>query len=78
MWKETVLISVLMCLESMSSPQDSRKADQEKVPAEFKVPSEDASRKNPLTTSPNSIAEGKRRYGLRMCGEPRTGRRWQG
>jgi mono/diheme cytochrome c family protein len=41
-----------------------KKTDQEKAPAEFRIPPEDASRKNPLTTSPNAIAEGKRRYGF--------------
>jgi mono/diheme cytochrome c family protein len=64
MWKETTLVSALVCLGFVSSPKDSKKPDQEKVPTEFRVPPEDASRKNPLTTSPNAIAEGKRRYGF--------------
>ena len=64
MWKETALVSALVCLGFVSTPQDSKKADQEKAPAEFRVPPEEASRKNPLKTSPNAIAEGKRRYGF--------------
>ena len=55
MWKQTALtISMLVSLGA-AQPQ-------EKPPAEFKIPPEEASRKNPLATNPNAIAEGKKRY----------------
>jgi mono/diheme cytochrome c family protein len=60
MWKETTFIVALVCLGFWSIPQDSKKNDQART--EFKIPPEDVSRKNPVTTSPESIAEGKRRY----------------
>ena len=55
MWKQTALvISMRVSLGFVRS--------QEKPPAEFKIPPEEASRKNPLATNPNAIAEGKKRY----------------
>lgn len=56
MWKEATLIFVLVCLGSGLKAQDK--------PSDFKVPAEDASRKNPISASAGAIAEGKKRYGI--------------
>jgi mono/diheme cytochrome c family protein len=57
MWKESAIaISMLVSLGLAGRSQ-------EKPPTEFKIPPEEASRKNPLASSPTAIAEGKRRYG---------------
>src|SRR5579862_7384299 len=61
MWKEATLLSVLVCLGFTSWPQEIGKA-QDKAPSEFKVPPEEASRKNPVPSNSNTIADGKRRY----------------
>jgi mono/diheme cytochrome c family protein len=57
MWKQTALVISLLLSLGLAQPQ-------EKPPAKVKIPPEEASRKNPLATSPNAIAEGKRRYGV--------------
>jgi mono/diheme cytochrome c family protein len=64
MWKKATLICAFVCLAVVSKAQDNKKTDQENGPAKFKIPPEDASRKNPVASNPSSIAEGKRFYGF--------------
>jgi mono/diheme cytochrome c family protein len=64
MWKEVVVIPALLCFGFAIWPQENKQASQEKPAVEIKVPLEEANRKNPVVSSPNSIAEGKRLYGF--------------
>jgi mono/diheme cytochrome c family protein len=64
MWKEATLLCAFALLAVVSNPQDNKKPEQENGPAKFKVPPDDASRKNPVASNPGSIAEGKRFYGF--------------
>jgi mono/diheme cytochrome c family protein len=61
MWKEATLLSVFVCLGLTFSPQEIGKA-QDKAHSEFKVPPEEAGRKNPIRSNPTTIGDGKRRY----------------
>jgi mono/diheme cytochrome c family protein len=63
MWKKATLICAFVCLAVVSKPQDT-KPGQENGPAKFKVPAEEASRKNPVASTAGSIADGKKFYGF--------------
>ena len=69
MWKQLTALSALALLGLASPAQDKRKSEEGRAPAEQKTPSEEANRKNPVESSPASIAEGKRWYGFEcsMC-----------
>jgi mono/diheme cytochrome c family protein len=57
MWKEAaLLVSSLVCVSSGVKAQDK--------PSDFKVPAEDASRKNPVAVGAEAIAQGKQRYAI--------------
>ena len=57
MWKEAALVvSSVVCLASGLKAQDKA--------SDFKIPAEDASRKNPVAANAVAIAEGKKRYGI--------------
>ena len=58
MWKEAALVvSSLVCLGSSGVKAQDK-------PLDFKVPAEDATRKNPIAVTADAIAEGKKRYAL--------------
>lgn len=69
MWKQLTALSALALLGLASPAQDKKKSEEGRTPAEQKIPLEDANRKNPVKSSPASIAEGKRWYGIEcsMC-----------
>jgi mono/diheme cytochrome c family protein len=58
MWKEAAAIVISMVVSLGLAGRA-----QEKPSTEFKIPPEEASRKNPIANSPGAIAEGKKRYG---------------
>ena len=58
MWKEPALaIAALLTFGLNGRPQ-------EKSPSDFKIPPEEASRKNPVATTASAMVVGKKRYGL--------------
>jgi mono/diheme cytochrome c family protein len=72
MWKEAKIISSLAFFLFAGSVQEKKKAEQELLPAESKIPPEEAQRQNPVKPTPSSIAESKKRYGFEceMCHGP--------
>ena len=64
MWKQLTALSALALLGLASPAQDKQKSAEARAPAEQKTTSEDANRKNPVESTPASIAEGKRWYGF--------------
>jgi mono/diheme cytochrome c family protein len=69
MWKQLTALSALALFGFASPAQDKKKSEEGRAPAEQKTPLEDANRKNPVESSPASIAEGKQWYGIEcsMC-----------
>ena len=69
MWKQLTALSALALFGLASPAQDKMKSEEGRAPAGQKVPLEGANRKNPVESSPDSIAEGKQWYGIEcsMC-----------
>lgn len=63
MWKQLIALAVFGLL-TVSSPAQVTKIEPEKGPADREVSPEVINRKNPVPPSEESIAEGKRRFGI--------------
>lgn len=64
MWKEAKVVSSLLFFLFAGFTQAEKKTEQVTPPVEWKIPREEAQRQNPVKPTKNSIAEGKRIYGI--------------
>jgi len=69
MWKLLTALSALTLLGLAGSAQDAKKTQETRAQADQKTATESANLTNPVKASPNSLAEGKRLYGIdcAMC-----------
>jgi mono/diheme cytochrome c family protein len=69
MWKLLTALSALTLLGLAGSAQDAKKTQETRTQADQKTATEYANLTNPVKASPNSLAEGKRLYGIdcAMC-----------
>jgi mono/diheme cytochrome c family protein len=68
-WKHVITLSALLLLSSSASMAQETKAPDKSADADFKVPPEIAKQANPVKATPESIALGKKKYGVdcAMC-----------
>jgi mono/diheme cytochrome c family protein len=68
-WKHVITLSALLLLSSSASTAQEIKTPDKAADAEFKVPPEIAKQANPVKATPESIALGKKKYGVdcAMC-----------
>jgi len=68
-WKHVMTLSALLLLSSSASIAQETKTPDKSADAEFKVPPEIAKQANPVKATPESIALGKKKYGVdcAMC-----------
>jgi len=68
-WKHVMTLSALLLLSSSASMAQEIKTPDKAADAEFKVPPEIAKQANPVKATPESIALGKKKYGVdcAMC-----------
>jgi mono/diheme cytochrome c family protein len=68
-WKHVITLSALLLLSSSASAAQEIKTPDKSADADFKVPPEIAKQANPVKATPESIALGKKKYGVdcAMC-----------
>jgi mono/diheme cytochrome c family protein len=68
-WKYFIALSALLIVSVPASVAQEIKAPEKAADAEFKVPPEIAKEANPVKPTPESIAQGKKKYGIdcSMC-----------
>jgi mono/diheme cytochrome c family protein len=68
-WKHVITLSALLLLSSSASVAQEIKTPDKAADADFKVPPEIAKQANPVKATPESIALGKKKYGVdcAMC-----------
>jgi mono/diheme cytochrome c family protein len=69
MWKKAFLVSVVCLVASLSFGQDTSKPVQNPASSDFKIPAEAIKEPNPVKSTADSIARGKKLYGYdcAMC-----------
>jgi mono/diheme cytochrome c family protein len=68
-WKYPTLLSVLFLAAIPALAQDTQKPEQSTAAPEYKIPPEAVKEVNPVKSTPESLARGKKRYGYdcAMC-----------
>ena len=69
MWKHVITLSALLILSSPACVAQETKGSEKPATADFKIPPEIAKQANPVKPSPESIAQGKKKYAIdcAMC-----------